>query len=161
MYVCLWIIESTTIMNDNLIITIGRQFGSGGREIGKRLADLFGIAYYERTQHRVFRESRRAGSKRFIKFFFNKLAHRSRRNMGRRRPIERIHFQISIRRHSSFSWNSIVCHRRTLRRLYSQTIPTMLQCIYTCSPWRQNRENHQPLTWNDSKRGYRTRRKEK
>ena len=35
-------------MNDNLIITIGRQFGSGGREIGKRLADLFGIAYYDK-----------------------------------------------------------------------------------------------------------------
>ncbi len=35
-------------MNDNLIITIGRQFGSGGREIGKYLADLFGIAYYDK-----------------------------------------------------------------------------------------------------------------
>lgn len=35
-------------MNDNLIITIGRQFGSGGREIGKHLADLFGIAYYDK-----------------------------------------------------------------------------------------------------------------
>ncbi len=35
-------------MNDNLIITIGRQFGSGGREIGKLLADLLGIAYYDK-----------------------------------------------------------------------------------------------------------------
>ena len=35
-------------MNNNLIITIGRQFGSGGREIGKRLSDLFGIAYYDK-----------------------------------------------------------------------------------------------------------------
>lgn len=30
------------------IITISRQFGSGGRELGKRLADHLGIAYYDR-----------------------------------------------------------------------------------------------------------------
>ena len=31
------------------IITVGRVFGSGGREIGKRLADAMGIAYYDKT----------------------------------------------------------------------------------------------------------------
>ncbi len=30
------------------IITIGREFGSGGREIGKRLAEELGFAYYDR-----------------------------------------------------------------------------------------------------------------
>ncbi len=30
------------------IITISREFGSGGREIGKRLADELGIAYYDK-----------------------------------------------------------------------------------------------------------------
>ena len=30
------------------IITISREFGSGGREIGKRLADLFGFDYYDK-----------------------------------------------------------------------------------------------------------------
>ena len=30
------------------IITISREFGSGGREIGKRLADALGYAYYDR-----------------------------------------------------------------------------------------------------------------
>lgn len=30
------------------IITIGREFGSGGREVGKRLADALGVAYYDR-----------------------------------------------------------------------------------------------------------------
>lgn len=30
------------------IITISREFGSGGREVGKRLADAFGYAYYDR-----------------------------------------------------------------------------------------------------------------
>lgn len=32
----------------NKIITIGREFGSGGRELGKRLADHLGIAYYDK-----------------------------------------------------------------------------------------------------------------
>ncbi len=30
------------------IITVSRQFGSGGREVGKRLADVLGVAYYDR-----------------------------------------------------------------------------------------------------------------
>ncbi len=30
------------------IITISRQFGSGGRELGKRLADLLGYDYYDK-----------------------------------------------------------------------------------------------------------------
>ena len=30
------------------IITVSRQFGSGGRELGKRLADLLGCDYYDR-----------------------------------------------------------------------------------------------------------------
>lgn len=35
-------------MKDNLIITIGRQYGSGGREIGKKLAEKLGIPFYDR-----------------------------------------------------------------------------------------------------------------
>ncbi|MDE5944588.1 MAG: cytidylate kinase-like family protein [Rikenella sp.] len=30
------------------VITIGRQFGSGGRELGRQLADRFGIPYYDK-----------------------------------------------------------------------------------------------------------------
>lgn len=30
------------------IITVGRQFGSGGRELGRRLAEALGIQYYDR-----------------------------------------------------------------------------------------------------------------
>lgn len=30
------------------IITISREFGSGGRELGKRIADILGYAYYDR-----------------------------------------------------------------------------------------------------------------
>ena len=31
----------------NRIITIGREFGSGGRELGRRLAETLGFAYYD------------------------------------------------------------------------------------------------------------------
>ncbi len=30
-----------------ILITIGREFGSGGRELGRRIADELGIAYYD------------------------------------------------------------------------------------------------------------------
>ena len=31
----------------NRIITIGREFGSGGRELGRRLSEELGFAYYD------------------------------------------------------------------------------------------------------------------
>ena len=30
------------------VITVGRQFGSGGRELGKAIAEALGIAYYDK-----------------------------------------------------------------------------------------------------------------
>lgn len=35
-------------MDNKIILTIGRQFGSGGREIGQRLARELGIGYYDK-----------------------------------------------------------------------------------------------------------------
>ena len=35
-------------MKQNLVITIGRQFGSGGREIGKILAEMLHFSYYDK-----------------------------------------------------------------------------------------------------------------
>lgn len=35
-------------MKNNLVITIGRQFGSGGRQIGRLLAEKLGIPYYDK-----------------------------------------------------------------------------------------------------------------
>ena len=34
-------------MSMNRIITIGREFGSGGRELGRRLSERLGFAYYD------------------------------------------------------------------------------------------------------------------
>ncbi len=31
----------------NKVITISRQYGSGGREVGKLLADAYGILFYD------------------------------------------------------------------------------------------------------------------
>lgn len=35
-------------MENKIIVTIGRQFGSGGREVGQKLAKALGIAYYDK-----------------------------------------------------------------------------------------------------------------
>lgn len=35
-------------MNNNFVITIGRQFGSGGREIGCKVAEKLGIKFYDK-----------------------------------------------------------------------------------------------------------------
>ena len=40
--------EITEEVSLNQIITIGREFGSGGREIGRRLSELLGYAYYDK-----------------------------------------------------------------------------------------------------------------
>ena len=46
-----------------MIITVSRQFGSGGREVGKRLADALGLTYYDKelvteiTNHTDLNES--------------------------------------------------------------------------------------------------------
>ena len=35
-------------MAEKIIFTIGRQFGSGGRKVGKLLSEKLGIPYYDR-----------------------------------------------------------------------------------------------------------------
>ena len=35
-------------MKEKYVITIGRQFGSGGREIGRLIAEKLGIEYYDK-----------------------------------------------------------------------------------------------------------------
>ncbi len=42
------IIKTQLSMGDNAVITIGRQFGSGGRELGRKVASLLGIPYFDK-----------------------------------------------------------------------------------------------------------------
>ena len=37
----------TAAGNNNIVITIGRSFGSGGRVLGRKLADAFGFSFYD------------------------------------------------------------------------------------------------------------------
>ena len=41
-------IYSEVKLSMNKIITVGREFGSGGRELGRRLSEILGFAYYDR-----------------------------------------------------------------------------------------------------------------
>ncbi len=40
-------------MKDNYVITIGRQLGSGGREIGLKLSERLGISFYDKELIRI------------------------------------------------------------------------------------------------------------
>ncbi len=57
-----------TLLPDRFLIVIGRQYGSGGRKIGRYIADALGIPYYDKTllreaarrlgfEERVFRDA--------------------------------------------------------------------------------------------------------
>jgi len=59
-------------MNENYIITIGRQLGSGGKEIGKRLSEKLGIPCYDKELIQL--ASRESG---LGKEFFEKMDEKS------------------------------------------------------------------------------------
>lgn len=40
--------ENKKDLSDNIIVTIGRQFGSGGRELGRKIADILNVPYYDK-----------------------------------------------------------------------------------------------------------------
>ena len=45
-------------MGNNFIINIGRQLGSGGREIGEKLAARLGIDFYDKGTIRLASEEK-------------------------------------------------------------------------------------------------------
>ncbi|WP_221410503.1 AAA family ATPase [Apibacter sp. HY039] len=57
----------TDNMNEKYIITIGRQLGSGGREIGKKIAEELSISYYDKEL--IYLASKESG---LSKEFFEK-----------------------------------------------------------------------------------------
>lgn len=40
--------DNTASEKKNIVVTIGRQFGSGGRELGRKLAEKLGYKYYDK-----------------------------------------------------------------------------------------------------------------
>ena len=49
-------------MSDNLIVTIGRECGSGGRHIGQRLAENLGVKCYDKELLRLMTKNPPAAS---------------------------------------------------------------------------------------------------
>ena len=58
-------------MRNPLIITIGREYGSGGRQIGELVAKTLGIAYYDKNHINTFTAKKMAIELNddFMKFF--------------------------------------------------------------------------------------------
>ena len=94
----------------NRIITIGREFGSGGRELGRRLAEKFHIAYYD--QEIITKLAQRMD-----------LSEEYLRQVTERRPI--IPFPINVGR--SFTWRPI----RSLSRAFPPT-QNSISCFGSC-----------------------------
>ena len=46
--ICNYMDETKKQMPAKYVITVGRTFGSGGRALGKLIADKLGIAYYDK-----------------------------------------------------------------------------------------------------------------
>lgn len=51
--------EKQVSMDKKFVITVGRQYGSGGRELGKMLSEIFGIGYYDKEL--ISEAARRSG----------------------------------------------------------------------------------------------------
>ncbi|MCM1471689.1 MAG: cytidylate kinase-like family protein [Bacteroides sp.] len=51
--------KETQQTGKNIVVTIGRQFGSGGRELGRKIAELIGARYYDKEL--LYEAARRAG----------------------------------------------------------------------------------------------------
>ena len=42
-------IQGGLFMSDKVIVTIARQYGSGGHAVGKLVAEKFGLAYHDKS----------------------------------------------------------------------------------------------------------------
>lgn len=54
------------MLEKNLVVTIGRQYGSGGREIGTALAKRLGVAYYDKKLVHLAAESSGFSTETFV-----------------------------------------------------------------------------------------------
>lgn len=140
-------------MKNNLIITIGRQFGSGGREIGQRLAKLFDIAYYDKELIQeaakesgrlgILREGRRDGSGVSAQHPHHELGNSGQLFRQRRYIEQREYFQVPVGRDYPSGRRPSERIRRTMCRLYTPRKPDVLQRIYPCSVEGQDRAYHE------------------
>ena len=104
-------------MNSNLIITIGREYGTGGREIGQKLALRLGVPFYDREL--ITRAAKKTGfdeklfeqlDKRATNSFLNSLT-----MFGSVEP-DRSAVSGSVQYHPRDGRGFLVCYRRPLCR---------------------------------------------
>ena len=130
-------------MNENFIITIGRQFGSGGREIGRQLSRLMNINYYDKE---LIQEAAKESG--IDPHYFEKADETT--------PTGLYHAMLGF---SSFNYEGALCnenifklqadviqniarkHSWSLRRLHLTGKPALHFGIHTCRHERPDRPN--------------------
>ena len=104
-------------MENKIIVTIGRQFGSGGREIGQKLAEMLGIAYYDKELMAMA-----AKDSGLCEEFFEKADERVSGNLSYAFSLGYSYMgayaQVAVGHHPVISRKAIVCDGRSLCRLY-------------------------------------------
>lgn len=113
---------------EKIIITIGRQFGSGGREIGKKLAEKFGISYYDKELLQLAAKESGLCSELFEKAdekhpeVFASLGYGifdERSDLPAKRLFYRCHsFPSTVGCHPEIRYRKILRYRRPMCRLY-------------------------------------------
>ena len=98
----------------NKIITVGRQFGSGGREFGKRLAEELGYAYYDRE---IMQEIAKR----------TQLAEEYIRQIVEQRPS--YHFPITVGRTLHGGTSDFLMHQQT--SVYAEQVNTLREMAKT------------------------------
>ena len=106
-------------MNNNLIITIGREYGTGGREIGQKLALRLGVPFYDREL--ITRAAKKTG---FDEKLFEQLDKRATNSFlysltfgwSERHEPDRSAVSGSVQYHPRDGRGFLVCYRRPLCR---------------------------------------------
>ena len=107
-------------MNNNLIITIGREYGTGGREIGQKLALRLGVPFYDREL--ITRAAKKTGFDE--KLFARQACHQQlpvladdvRFGWSERHEPDRSAVSGSVQYHPRDGRGFLVCYRRPLCR---------------------------------------------
>ena len=98
-------------MSGNYVINIGRQLGSGGKEIGEKLAARLGIDFYDKELINLASEE--SG---LCKEFFEKADEKASQGTERCNP--------------SSGSGEILCVCRTMCRLYFAGASPLCKCLY-------------------------------
>lgn len=132
-------------MGNNVVITIGREFGSGGREIGKKVADRLGIKFYDKELlqeaakesgfcREIFENQDEKPTNSFLyslvmdTYSINGYSSAPFLDM----PLNHKVFLAQFETIKKIAEKRILCHCWSLRRLCTGRKSKLHQCIYSC-----------------------------